>query len=158
MPATIPNISKGRLNEFARRVKTPDPSGSGFVIVALRDTSLQTLAQLRDHETLAAITAAGNTECSASGYGRIVLQSADISLPTVDHSGDKQTFDVGDYNFGALASGQTIAASVMCYAPSTGGADSTFIPCHISIPAVAVATNGETFHWRTPSGLWEATE
>jgi hypothetical protein len=53
-----------------------------------------------------------------------------------------------------LEAGETIAASVLCYAPDTGGADSTMIPVHISIPSTPVDTNGETFNWRTPSGLW----
>lgn len=157
MAATIPNIAKGRINEFARRVDGNDPSTSGFVVFLLQDTGLDTLAVLRDFDDMAALLAA-NTEVSASPYARLVLTDTNIGAPTVDDSGDQQTFDVADFDFGALVAGQNVAASVIAYAPDTTGATSTMIPVHVSIPAAVVATNGETFHWRTPSGLWAATE
>lgn len=158
MTATIPNVAKGRINEFVKRVDGNDPSTSGFVVALLQDTGLDTIDELRDFDTLAAILAGSNTECSVASYSRLVLTDTDIGDTTVDDSGNSQDFDTGDFDFGALESGQTIAASVMCYAPDTTGADSTFIPVHVSIPASTVDTNGETFHWRTPNGLWSATE
>lgn len=158
MTATIANIAKGRMNEFARRVDEDDPSTAGFVVVLLQDTGLDTLDELRDFDTLAAILAGSNTECSVVSYTRLVLDQTDVSTPTTDDGNNEQTFDVGDFDFSTLETGQTIAASVICYAPDTGGADSTFIPVHISIPTVAVDTNGETFNWRTPNGLWAAQE
>ena len=157
MTATIPNIAKGRINEFARRVDTDDPSTSGFVVVLLQDTGLDAIDTLRDFDTLADILAA-NTEVSASPYARLVLIQTDVATPTIDDSGNQQTFDVADFNFGALVAGQNVAASVISYAPDTAGATSTMIPVHISIPASVVPTNGETFHWRTTSGLWTAKE
>lgn len=157
MAATIPNIAKGRINEFARRVDGNDPSTSGFVVCLLQDTGLDSLATIRDEDTLAAILT-NNTEVSASPYARLVLTDTDVAAPTVDDTGDQQTFDVADFDFGALAAGQNVAASVIAYAPDTAGATSTMIPVHVSIPAAVVPTNGEVFHWRTPSGLWAATE
>ena len=157
MTATIANIAKGRLNEFARRVNGNDPATSGFVVVLLQDTGLDALDTLRDFDTLALLIA-GNTEVSASGYARLVLDDADLADPSVDDSGNAQTFDVADFDFGVLGAGQNVAASIIAYAPDTGGADSTMIPVHISIPSSVVPTNGETFHWRTPSGLWSAQE
>lgn len=156
MPAAIANIAKGRVNEFARRVNANDPAPSGFVVVALRDTGLETLATLQDYDTLALLLAASNTEITAVGYARIVLTDTDIVDPVVDDGANTQAFDTGDFNFGSLAAGQNVAATVISYAPDTGGADSTFIPCHITIPAAPVATNGELFHFRTPSGWWTA--
>jgi hypothetical protein len=158
MPATIPNISKGRGNEFVNRVNDNDPATAGFVVVLLQDTGLETLATLRDHDTLAVILAAANTECGVASYVRLVLTDTDVAPPTVDDGADEQTFDTDDFDFGTLEAGETIAASVICYAPDTGDADTTFIPCQITIPAATVDTNGETFHWRTPNGWWAATE
>lgn len=158
MAATIPNIAKGRMNEFVNRVNDDDPSTSGFVVVLLTDSGIESLATLRDYDTLAAILAASNTESALASYARLVLDEADVAAPTVDDGADEQTFDVTDFDFSTLEAGENIAASVISYAPDTGGADSTFIPVHISIPTSAVATNGETFHWRTPDGLWAATE
>jgi hypothetical protein len=158
MAATIPNIAKGRINQFVKNVDGNDPSTSGFIVVLLQDTGLDTLDELRDFDTLAAILTGSNTECSVASYARLVLDDTDIGDTTVDDSGNQQTFDTGDFDFGTLESGQTIAASVVCYAPDTAGADSTMIPVHVTIPASTVDTNGETFHWKTPSGLWAATE
>lgn len=158
MPATIPNIAKGRINEFARRVDEDDPATSGFVVVLLTDAGLEALAVLRDYDTLAAILAATNTESAVASYARLVLTEADVATPVTDDGADTQSFDVADFDFGALEAGENIAASVISYAPDTTGADSTMIPVHVSIPASPVATNGETFHWRTPNGLWVAQE
>lgn len=158
MPATIPNIAKGRENEFVHRVLDGDPATAGFVVVLLQDTDIEDLATLRDYDTLAAILAADNVECSVSSYSRLVLDADDISAPSVDDGSDAQTFDIPDQDFGALESGQSIQGVVMCYAPDTGDADSTMIPVYIDRFATAVPLNGEIFHWRTPNGLWSAEE
>jgi hypothetical protein len=157
MTATIPNIAKGRMNQFVNNVNDNDPSTSGFVVFLLQDTGLDTLAVLRDFDAMDTLLAA-NTECSVSAYARLVLDDGDVGAPTVDDSGDAQTFDVADFDFGALEAGETISASVIAYAPDTAGATSTMIPVHVSIPTTPVDTNGETFHWRTPNGLWSAEE
>jgi len=158
MTATIPNIAKGRINEFVHRVNDNDPATAGFVVVLLTDAGLETLAVLRDHDTLAVILAAANTESAVASYARLVLDDTDVAAPTVDDGGDEQTFDTADFDFGSLEAGENIAASVISYAPDTGGADTTFIPVQITIPAATVPTNGELFHWRTPNGWWAATE
>lgn len=157
MASAIPNIAKGRINEFARRVDGNDPATAGFVVVLLQDTGLETLGVLEDYDTLAAILGSTNTEVSVTSYARLVLTDTDVAPPTVDDGADEQTFDTGDFDFGALEAGQDVAAAVICYAPDTGGADSTFIPVHITIPASPVATNGEVFHFRTPNGWWTAS-
>lgn len=157
MAATIPNIAKGRINEFVNNVNNNDPSTSGFVVVLLQDTGIDTIDQLRDYDTLALLIA-GNTEVTATGYTRLVLDDADVAAPTVDDTNNLQSFDVGDFDFGAIDAGQNVQASVVAYAPDTAGADSTMIPCHVTLLAAPVATNGETFHWRTPNGLWQAEE
>ncbi len=158
MAATIPNIAKGRINEFVNRVNDNDPAASGFIVALLQDTGLEAIGVLRDYDTLALLLAAANTECTVTSYARLVLTDTDVIAPVVDDSGDKQDFDTGDFDFSTLETGQTIAASVMCYAPDTTGADSTLIPVQITVPASGVATNGETFFWRTPNGIWSATE
>jgi hypothetical protein len=113
---------------------------------------------LRDYDTLALILAAANTECDVASYVRLELTDTDVAPPTIDDGGDEQTFDTADFDFGTLEATQTIAASVICYAPDVAGADTTLIPCQITIPTTPVDTNGEIFHWRTPSGWWAATE
>jgi hypothetical protein len=158
MTATIPNIAKGRINEFVNRVNDNDPATSGFVVVLLVTTGLEAIGVLRDYDTLAAILAAANDECTVASYARLVLTDTDVAAPTVDDGADTQSFDTGDFDFGALETGQTIGASVMCYAPDTTGADSTFIPVQITVPTAGIATDGTTFFWRTPNGIWDSTE
>ena len=157
MPATVPNIAKGRINEWARRVNANDPATAGFVVVLL--AVAEAITVLRDYDDLSVLlAAAGNTESAVASYARLVLTDTDVVAPTVDDGADTQDFDTADFDFGALETGETIVASVICYATDTGGADTTFVPAQITVPAAGVATNGETFHWRTPNGWWSATE
>lgn len=157
MTATIANIAKGRINEFVNRVNNNDPSTAGFIVFLLQDTGLDAIDTLRDFDAMDVLLAA-NTECSVASYARLVLTDTEVGAPTVDDSGNQQTFDVGDFDFGALEAGQNIAASIIAYAPDVAGATSTMVVVHISIPASVVPTNGEIFNWRTPNGLWAATE
>lgn len=157
MASAIFNISKGRLNEYAIRVDGSDPANAVFVVMLLQDTGLESLAVLEDYDDFAVILAAANTEVSVASYARLILDDTDITGPVVDDGADEQTFDIGDFDFGALESGQNVSAAIIGYdADSTGGADSDIIPVHLTIPAATVPTNGETFHFRTPSGLWTA--
>jgi hypothetical protein len=157
MAATIPNIAKGRINEYVIRVDGNDPATAQFVIMLLQDTGLETLAVLRDYDDFAAILAAANTEVGVASYARLALTDTDVAPPTVDDGGDQQTFDTADFDYGTLEAGETVAASVIGYDAAQGG-DATIIPVQITIPAATVDTNGETFHWRTPNGWWAATE
>lgn len=157
MTARISTIAAGRLNEFVNRVNNNDPATSGFIAMLLQDTGLETMTVLRDYDDFAAILASTNTECSVASYNRIVLTDADIGAYTVDDANNRIDFDIADQSFGSLETGQNIAAVIVGYAPDTAGADSTIIPCKITIPTSAVATTGNEFFWRTPSGLWRAT-
>ena len=158
MASTIPNIAKGRINEFVRNVDGNSPADSAFVVVLLQDTSIETLDTLRDYDTLAAILA-NNDEVTVASYSRLVLTDSDISGPTVDDSGNAQTWDVADQDFGALEAGESVQGSVICYDPDTsGGTDADLIPVHITRLDNPIALNGEVFHWRTPNGLWAAEE
>lgn len=159
MPATIPNVAKGRPNEFVHRVNDGDPSASRFVVMLLQDTGLDTLDELRDFDTFAAILAGSNTECTVSSYLRLVLDSDDVAPPTVDDTENEQTFDIGDFDFGALETGEDIQAAIIGYTPDeAGGTDADIIPVHITRLDTAIPTNGETFHYRTPNGLWASGE
>lgn len=158
MAATIANIAKGRMNEFARRVNAGDPADARFIIMALQDTGLDTLDELRDFNTFAEVLAGSNTECDAVGYSRIVLDSTDVADPTVDDTENEQTFDIDDQDFGAIASGQNIQAAILGYTDQAAPEDSEITVVHITRADAGVATNGETFHYRTPNGLWAASE
>lgn len=157
MSAFIFNIAKGRLNEYAIRVDGNDPANSAFIVMLLQDTGLETQAVLEDYDDFAALLAAANTECTVASYARLVWVDTDLAAPVVDDSGNKQDFDVADFDFGLLETGQNISAAVIGYDNDTAtGTDANIIPVHCTIPAATVPTNGETFNFRTPSGLWSA--
>ncbi len=158
MSAAVFNIALGRLNEYAIRVNANDPANAAFVVMLLQDTGLEAESVLIDYDDFGAILAAANTECTVASYARLVWDDTDVADPVVDDSGDKQDFDVADFDFGTLESGQNISAAIIGYdSDTTGGTDANIIPVHLTIPAATVPTNGETFHFRTPSGLWTAT-
>jgi hypothetical protein len=156
MASGIPNIAKGRINEFARRVNGNDPSTSVLKIVLLNATGLESLATLIDYDTLALLLAGASNEITVGGYARKVLTDADIADPTVDDTANTQSFTFADQTFGALAAGESVGAALIAYFPDTAGADSTAIPAYIVVPASPVVLNGEEFFFRTPSGLWSA--
>lgn len=156
MAVVIANIAKGRLNEYARRVDANDPSTAVFKIVLLQSSGLEAIGTLQDYDDLATLLAGASNEITVASYARKVLTDSDITAPTVDDSGNTQSFDIADTDFGALEAGQTVGAAIIVYMPDTAGADSTAIPVWICVPAAAIPLNGEIFHFRTPSGLWSA--
>jgi len=161
MAATIPNIAKGRINEYAARVKANDPANSALVI-ALFQSSVSTIGELRDMDTLAAI-AAVETEADFTNYARIVLTDSDITAPTPDDDADSMSFDIDDQSIANAGGGSdnTIEIMVVGYDPdTTGGTDADIVPLYVFLHDTGgVTTNGETFWIRiNASGLWTAGE
>ena len=157
MASVIPNIAKGRVNEYVRRVRAGDPANSRLLIVLLQAN--EAIAVLNDYDDLGTLlAAAGNTEVSVASYSRLTLAAGVLVDPTVDDTANTQSFDPGDFDFPALEAGQSVTAAVVCYIPDGvgPGADSTAVPIHVTVPATPVALNGEVLHFRTPSGLWSA--
>lgn len=161
MAATIPNIAKGRINEYVNRVDSDDPTNAVLVLMLLQGPVVSTLDQFRDFDTFQAILAV-ETECNATNYARIILDQADVSPPTVDDAGNQQTWDIADQTFTALGNGTNndIGAAVLGYDPdSTGGTDANIIPIWVTLPAADVTTNGQDFHVVfNASGVWTAEE
>lgn len=163
MVATIPNISKGRINQYASKVANNDPANSALVIVLLQGALVSTIDELRDLDTLAAILLI-ETECDFTNYDRIVLTDADVNDPTPDDVGNSQSFDIADQSI--LAAGgvadNNVGGAVICYDPdSTVGTDADLIPCYVWVHDVqpGESTNGETLHVRVDAlGLWTAEE
>ena len=120
----------GRFREFNDRVANNDPSTSGLVLVAINTS--ETDATLQDLNTLAAVLANGSTdEFDGTGYARIVLDDTDLTASTEDDVNNRVDLDVADQVFSSVSADGSVASItdiVLCYAPNTGGADSTFIP------------------------------
>ena len=123
------NSGKGRTVEYYNRVKSNDPATAGFVLVLLQVNEVETA--LIDHATLALMLAAANTEATFTNYVRKVLTDTELAtLPTPDSGNDYITLDLPDQTWTAAGGGtnNTLTKAIICYAPDTGGADTTFIP------------------------------
>ena len=148
------NVAKGRGIEFWKRVDAGDPGTSRLILVLLKDTGLETDAILKDYDNLSALLTAANTECDFTNYTRIVYTAADLADPfkLSDRPARSATLDdTNDRHDGVLptksivsaggATNNTISKAVLCYAPDSGGADTTFIP--IAAFDANTTTNGQ---------------
>ncbi len=123
------NIAKGRAVEFYNRVKAADPATAGFIVVLLKVAEAD--ATLIDYDTLALLLAGANTEADFTNYARKTVVAADlVALPAPDDVNDRYDVDMPDLTWTAAGGtlDNTLAKAVICYAPDTGGADSTLVP------------------------------
>lgn len=162
--AIIPNIAAGRINEYVRRVDGNDPTNSALVVVMF--STGDSIANLRDFDSVGAIIAGAAVESAFTNYVRTVLDDTDISGPTVDDTGDAQTWDLTDITpiiaSAGGASNEDIDMVVIAYDPdTTGGTDSDLVPLYICLDnaaAALVTTNGSDLDLVTPSPLWSAAD
>jgi hypothetical protein len=121
------NIAKGRVVEYYNRVKSNDPSTSGFIMLLL--TVNEADDTLDNYDTLSALLAGSNTEAAHANYVRKTLTDAEIdALPAPDDTNNRRDLDLPDLTWTALGAGSATTKAILVYAPDTAGADSTLIP------------------------------
>ncbi len=137
--ATIPNVAKGKLAEWATLPATND----ALIAVLLQSTGVETEATLRDYTTLSAILAAANDEPTSTGYSRQTLTGVAINI---DQANDRVDIDCNDPSWTFTAGVQNIGALVICYDnDTTAGNDTNLIPIFVDVfgsafvPTVSVA-------------------
>ena len=116
------NISKGRAGYYA----TLPAANDALIIVLLKVA--QADDTLIDHDTLAAILAAANTECDFTNYARKTITSV---TSTIDDTADRAYADFADQNYvnAGGATNNSIVKAIVSYDPdTTGGTDSSIIP------------------------------
>lgn len=129
MANLVPNIAKGRVVELYNRVKSNDPSTSVLVLVPLETTGLVSDATLLDYDDLSTLLAGATNEQTT--MGRKTLTDADLAaLPAPDDTNDRYDVSLPAVTWTA-ATGNAISKIAVCYAPVSGGADSTHIPIAI---------------------------
>ena len=161
--AIIPNIAAGRINEYIRRVDGNDPTNSALVVILFEVGD--SVANLRDFDTVAAIIAGAATESAFTNYTRVVLDDTAVVAPTVDDTGNAQTWELADQlpliASAGGATDQDIDMIVLAYDPdTTGGTDSDLVPLHITLDDAAAAlqtTNGSDLDLTSPTPTWTAT-
>jgi hypothetical protein len=121
------NVAKGRIVEFYNRVENNDPSTSGFIVVPIETSGLESQANLIDSLSLTEVL--NGTTNEQSTMGRKTLTDADLAaLPSPDTGNDRYDLDLPDITWTA-ASGNAISALVICYDANTGsGTDDDIIP------------------------------
>lgn len=111
------NIAKGSVAEMFR-----DAAANGIVLLL---TVNQVEATLEDHEDLAALLAAANTEALFTSYVRKVALTGTV---TVDHSNDRTDVDIPDQTWSPAGNGtnETMTKAIIAY--ENAAADATRVP------------------------------
>lgn len=118
------NIAKGKVNRYADLPATND----ALILVLLQTTGLEADGTLQDYDTLSALLAGTNDECTFTGYARRTLAGVTV---TTDDSANTQSFDANDpaswTNTGGASQGS--GAAIVCYDPdTTTGTDADLVP------------------------------
>lgn len=125
------NIAKGKIAYYAGLPAAND----ALIAVPIESTGIESDAVLKDYDTLDAILTAANNEQTT--MGRKTLANVTV---TVDDTNDRTDIDFDDPVW-AAATGNAIAALVICYDPdTTAGTDADLVP--ISKHDFAVTPNG----------------
>jgi hypothetical protein len=125
MANVVFNIAKGRVAELHERVNNNDPSTSGLILVPIETSGIVSDATMIDYDTLDALLAGASNEQTT--MGRKTFTDASLAAFTANDTSDRSECALPTVAYTA-ASGNAISAFVLCYAPDTAGADSTFIP------------------------------
>ena len=123
------NIAKGEVNAYTKRVVNNDPANSALVVVLLKTAEADGI--LQDYNTLGNILAGANTEANFTNYSRKTLTNTELSLPTVDDSGNQQFSDAPDLTYVSAggAVNNAIVKMLICYdSDTTSGTDANLVP------------------------------
>src|SRR3990170_5860148 len=109
------NISKGRVAEYANRVKNNDPATARLVIVPLEVTGLEAQAALEDSNTLAEVL--DGTTNEQVTMGRKFLDDTAAIVLTEDETNNRMDVDIPDITW-AAATGNALGALVIGFDPN----------------------------------------
>lgn len=119
MPNIVFNEALGRVAHYASLPAAND----ALIVVPIETTGIVTDAVMRDYDTLAALLAGASNEQTT--MGRKTLANVTV---TVDDANDRVALDADDVVW-AAATGNAVAALVICYDPdTTGGTDADIVP------------------------------
>lgn len=156
MGSITANISKGRATEFYERVNANDPANSAL-IMGILVAGGETLAELQDYDTIAAMLAGPSTEAAITGYGRKTITDADLGVWTPDDSANRVLLTLPLQTF-SPNTGETWDIAWVAYDPdTTGGTDSALIPIsyhELRIEGTAIPTFTGTSIVVDLSGGW----
>ncbi|HJQ65667.1 MAG TPA: hypothetical protein VJ816_04785 [Gemmatimonadales bacterium] len=149
------NVAKSRVRFYHDSVKDGSPSTARLIWVALNITGLEADAALKDHNTLAALLAGSSNEVTNTGYARIVVAAASLTTSAENDTDDWIDLDIADPSWAAVNAGDNWGKLVLCYAPDSTGADSTFVP--MKAYDFSVTPNGSAVSATIPSTGYHRT-
>jgi hypothetical protein len=112
------NVSKGVAGTYYGLPAATD----SIIIVPIEASGIVADATMQDYADLATLLAGASNEQTTMGR----KTAASVTF-TVDQANDRADGDFADVTWSA-ATGNAIAALVVCYVPSSGAADSAIIP------------------------------
>lgn len=119
MPNIVFNQALGRVAYYASLPAAND----ALIVVPIEATGIVTDAVMRDYDTLAAILAGASNEQTTMGRKTL----ANVAT-TVDDANDRVAIDCDDVTW-LTATGNAVAALVICYDPdTTASADANIVP------------------------------
>lgn len=118
------NIAKGRVAEYANRVKQNDPATARLVIIPLETAGLETQANLEDSVSITEVLDGATNEQAT--MGRKFLSDADAIALNPDYPNNRMDVDLPDITWSG-ATGNAISALVIGYDPNSS-ADGAIIP------------------------------
>jgi len=118
------NLAKGRVAEYANRVKQNDPTTARLVVIPLETAGLETQAQLEDSNNITEVL--DGTTNEQITMGRKYLTDTDAIVLTEDETNNRMDVDIPDITW-ATATGNALGALVIGYDPNSS-ADSAIIP------------------------------
>src|SRR5210317_108896 len=121
------NIAKGRVNEYANRVDSGDPSTARLQLKLLQTAEAD--ATLQDYDTFAAILVGSNSEATFTNYATITVAAADVTI-TTDDTGNTQYYTIADQTWTSAggASNNDLAKLIVCYDALGTDVDANLIP------------------------------
>ncbi len=129
MTDSVFNISKGSFAEMVR------DTGSKTLVLLL--TVNQTEITLQDHEDVAAMLAAANTEALFTSYAR---KEAIVETLSVDHPNERVDLDIPDQTWSPAGNGANETLTKLVTAYENAAADATRVP--MTQHDFAVTTDG----------------
>lgn len=154
MPGVMGTYAVGKWAQWVDNVDGNTPANSG-IVVSLWIAGHEALTALQDYQDLAALDAGtGNTEGSATGYGRVVYTDVDISAVTYTPGTNKAGWTLADdaAALTGVAAGDTYSAGVICYDPDTTvGVDADLLIMHVEEFASDIVTNGSDLDFDFPA-------
>jgi hypothetical protein len=144
------NIARGRIGYYATQAGV---GNAAFIVVLLQNTGLEADDTLNNHDTLAAVLAAANTECDFTNYARTVITSV---TPDLDDTANTLDEVIGNlvYTDAGNGTNNTISKILVCFdADTTGGTDANIVP--LTYHDASVTTDGSTVTFtEDAAGFW----